>query len=219
MVGFRRNFRGMSVAHGVWRLRRLPIAGLSGLLLASGSLAETALPPKRIGVSERQVVIAGPLGYCADLSAARDTPDAAFVLLGSCAAMGQSPDIPAPLAPALLTASVVPGGPVPISDQLAGLNSFFRSEAGRAALSRSGRASSVKVIEAKGRAGVFYLHARDASAPTGRGVQPDFWRAVLDVHGRIVTLTVVGLRERPLSAAAGMATLEVFVRQVQRENR
>ena len=74
-------------------------------------------------------------------------------------------------------------------------------------------------MQAWGRDGVFFLVAGDAS-PTGhQHLQSTCWRAVLDVKGRIVTLNVAGLRAQPLGPAAGRATLEAFVRQIQRENR
>ena len=193
------------------------------LMTVGSALAVNAQPgpdaPRRIAVSERGVIIAGPQGYCVDLPAARDTPLSAFVLLGSCAAIALSTGADQPTAPAVLTASVAWGGETPVADQHAALAGFFRSNAGRAALSRSGKPESVRVIEAWASDGVFYLHAQDSSPAGTPAVQPEFWRAVFDVQGRIVTLNVIGLQLRPLGPAAGRATLEAFVRQVLGENR
>jgi len=212
----------------------MPVLGRISVLLVAGLLAgcdEMALPPggaieavvapapRRIGVSAREVVISGPEGYCIDKAAARDGAAGAFVLLGSCAALAQSPGAGQPAAPAVLTASVSPAGAAPIARQMPELNRFFLSDSGRAALSRSGRAQSVSVLQAWGSGGVFFLVAQDVSPSGGQKLQPTFWRAVLDVKRRIVTLNVAGLKAQPLSPAAGRATLEAFVRQVQKENR
>ena len=214
--------------------QRMPVVGRILVLLVAGLLAgcdELSLPkggapdpvaataPHRIGVSGRAVVISGPEGYCIDKAAARDGAAGAFVLLGSCAALAQSADAGQPVVPAVLTASVSPPGAQPIGGQLAELNRFFLSPEGRAASSRSGRAQSVTVLQSWGSGAVFYLVANDTSPSGGQKLQQTFWRAVLDVKGRIVTLNVAGLRAQPLSPAAGRATLEAFVRQVQRENR
>lgn len=174
---------------------------------------------RRIGVSNRDVIISGPEGYCIDRSAARDGAGGAFVLLGSCASLAQSAAETKPAVPAVLTATVSPPGAQPVAGQLAELNRFFLSPEGRAALSRTGRAATVTVMQAWAKGGVFFLVAGDASPSGSQHLQSTFWRAVLDVKGRIVTLNVAGLRAQPLSPAAGRATLEAFVRQVQRENR
>ena len=197
----------------------LALVGCDGLPAATGSAPASPDAPHRIGVSNRVVVISGPAGYCIDKAVARDTADGAFVLLGSCAALAQSAAAGQPVAPAILTASVSPAGAQPIGGQLPALNAYFLSGEGRAALSRSGRAQSVTVAQAWGSGGVFYLVAQDSSPSGGQRLQSTFWRAVFDVKGRIVTLNVAGLKNQPLGPEAGRATLEAFVRQVQRENR
>lgn len=197
----------------------LALAGCDALPAPLGSTAPSPTAPHRIGVSNRAVVISGPAGYCIDKAAARDTPAGAFVLLGSCAALAQSAAAGQPVAPAILTASVSPPGAQPIGGQLPALNAYFLSGEGRAALSRSGRAQSVTVAQAWGNGDVFYLVAQDSSPSGGQRLQSTFWRAVFDVKGRIITLNVAGLKNQPLSPEAGRATLEAFVRQVQRENR
>ena len=196
----------------------VPAAITPATAVTSAPRATAAVASVRIAVSNRAVVIAGPSGYCIDQPAARETPSTAFVLLGSCAAIAHSSAETQPGVPAVLTASVGMGSGQAISTQFPALNSFFNSDTGRAALARSGRANAVTVLQTTASDGVFYLAARDTSPITGAKVQPEFWRAVLDIKGRIVTLNVVGLRATPLSASAGLATLQAFVRQVRREN-
>lgn len=197
----------------------LALVGCVGIALPGSTAPANPDAPRRIGVSSRAVVISGPEGYCIDKAAARDGASGAFVLLGSCASLAQSASAEQPVAPAVLTASVSPPGAQPVGGQLAALNSYFASAEGRAALSRSGRAQAVQIVRAWGSGGVFFLVAQDSSPSGSQNLQPTFWRAVFDVKGRIVTLNVAGLKSRPLSPEAGRATLEAFVRQVQRENR
>ena len=188
--------------------------------VATGAPVQAAVPsvPLRIAVADREIVIAGPQGYCIDQPAARDGAGGAFVLLGSCAAIAGTAAAGEPGAPAVLTASVSAGSADPIAPQMAALNAFFRSAPGLAALSRSGRAGAVTVKRAWGSEDVFYLAAQDRSPSGAQKLQAEFWRAVFDLRGHTVTLNVTGIAARPLSAAAGTATLEAFVRQVRREN-
>lgn len=192
---------------------------LCGCTLQPAGPQGAATAPARIGVADRQIILSGPQGYCIDKPAARDGAGGSFVLFGSCAAIAGAADGAAPVAPAVLTASVSGAGMQPVGPQMAALNAFLMSSAGRAALSRSGRATDVAVARAWGVEGVFFLAAQDRGAGRGQPVQAEFWRAVFDLRGRVVTLNVTGLQSRPLSAAAGRATLEAFVRQVRYENR
>ena len=204
---------------------------LGGCALAPSPAAQTAPAPPpqsrptvptvplRIAVAKGQIVIAGPKDYCIDLPAARDGAQGAFVLIASCAAIAGTPAAGAPQMPAVLTATVSGAASQPIAPQLAALNDFFRSNAGRAALSRNGRAANVTLVRAWGSDGVFYLAATDVSPAGAQKPQPEFWRAVFDLKGRIVTLNVSGPQSRPLGPEAGRATLEAFVRQVRKENR
>ena len=213
---------------GIIKLKSSHRSGLAGLFFGfctacspGPSVPASAVPsvPLRIAVADKQIIIAGPQDYCIDKAAARDSAAGSFVLLGSCAAIAGTAAAGQPVAPAILTASVSPGGGPLIGQQLEALNGYFRSKPGLAALSRSGQASAISLQRAWGSDGVFYLAAHDRSTGRRNNVQAEFWRAVFDLRGRIITLNVTGLKSRPLSEAAGRATLEAFVRQVQRENR
>jgi hypothetical protein len=63
------------------------------------------------------------------------------------------------------------------------LADYFTSEAGRAALSRTGEARAVTILQAKMVGEAFILHIRDRNAG-------DSWRGVESVAGRLVTITV-----------------------------
>ncbi|MBC7141611.1 MAG: hypothetical protein H5U18_05580, partial [Rhodobacteraceae bacterium] len=157
---------------------------------------------------------------CIDRSASRDRPDGAFVLFGTCAALSGSAAAGQPARPALLTAAVLPAARD--SAALAGsfpvLAAFFRSVPGRAALSRSGKAETVEIVEVASRGDVLYLHLKDRSAVSGPAVEADYWRAVLGLHGRMVTLSALSLRDRPLSSAEMRQVLVALVAKMQAAN-
>lgn len=118
-----------------------------------------------------------PRGYCIDRRAGRESGDTAVVVMGKC-----RDDLDA--APALLTTAIGPAGSAQV---LAGggqtLASYFTSDQGRAALSRSGRASTVEIVQAKSVGAAFVMRIRD-------GAVGEYWRGVEPVAGRLVTITV-----------------------------
>jgi hypothetical protein len=191
-------------------------------ILLSACVAGDMLPSgggvSRVAVSDGAVVIAGPPGYCIDREATRTGEGNAFVLLGSCAALGGGQ---APAAQAVLTASVLAGAPTsqPLVAAFPEMAAFFRSPAGRAALSRSGQAADVTVRQVETVKDVMVLRLRDTSASSGASVEPDYWRAVFSVRGRIVSLSVLAMKAQPLSAAGQRRLLDAFVARVRRENR
>jgi hypothetical protein len=195
------------------------MAALTGCELAAGTSGQSA--PASVTVASGAVTIAGPSGYCADSSASRDGAEGAFVLLGSCASLAQSESAARPDDPAVLTASVVTG-PTDGDDftrSLPAMTRFLSSSVGRAALSRSGRADNLDILAISTADDVMYIHARDRSEAEGTDVEPEYWRALLAVKGRIVTLSVLGLRENPLPSDIKRALLERFVARVRAANR
>ncbi|MGC9418127.1 MAG: hypothetical protein ACP5EN_04060 [Rhodovulum sp.] len=214
------------------RAGRPVLAGLVALALAGcvgggpqataglGGLLQSRAAPQKVTVADDTVAIAGPRGFCIDRTATRDGGQGAFVLMASCAAISGRRNAPVPATDALLTASVAanpgPGGTP--EDRALVLARFFGTEEGRAALARDGRASSVEVVEMFDRDGLFVLRARDRSAGLGAGLRDDYWRAIFDVNGRIVTASVVGFDDRPISDKAGLAVLRDFAARIRTES-
>ncbi|MBD3763564.1 MAG: hypothetical protein IE927_02200, partial [Rhodobacterales bacterium] len=171
------------------------------------------------------MTVAAPRGYCIEQS---DQPDPGFVLIGTCQGMRLA-GIPLPAFtgrarhPAILTAAVgLPGTALPLTGAEAELTAFFRSADGRAALSRSGQAPLVRVDEARlldaDRGGVFALWLTDDSPLPGGQATAEYWRALMPVRDRMVTLTVTGLRERPVTRDEGLEVLTDFVAAIRRAN-
>jgi hypothetical protein len=96
-----------------------------------------------------------------------------------------------------------------------GLADYFTGEEGRAALSRVGKAATVKVHEVRDTGGAVVVRMTDQSARwPGMG-----WRAVTGIRGHLVTLTVRGNGEAPLTEAQGKRLMDRFVAAMRRANR
>jgi hypothetical protein len=206
-----------------WTSRRARLwvlaAALAGVALPSAlpgaALADNAVAS--LTVTSGKVRIAGPPGYCADRASSRDDGTRAFVRLGRCDALRGGGDEGG----AVLTASVLArnlANGEPMAAVLPEIERFFRSTAGRQALSRSGRAGTVEVIATERGGDVLFIRARDRSPMPGASVEAEYWRAVMTVKGRMVSLSVLGLAERPVSAATKRSLLAAFVQRVRRLN-
>ncbi|WP_457649362.1 hypothetical protein [Profundibacter sp.] len=192
---------------------------LSGCLGTGGGFALPRSAPEQIRVANKEVLIAGPKGFCIDPTETRDEGDSAFVLLGSCAAIANSRSKPHPKVPAILTATVSRKSTnPPITDSMPTLTDFFTTKAGRAALSRDGNADTVEVVKTLDRDGIFYIRARDSSSDTLAGAADEYWRALFDVNGRIVSASVFGLRERPIDSEKGFEVLQGFTNRIRTQN-
>ncbi len=199
---------------------RAGIALVTGLSLALGGPAAAEVKsPRGVALMNGAVKLAGPAGYCVDMQAAEGGESSVFVLLASCAALNGTG--PAPKQVAVLTASVVAGAPtsVPLVDRFPEMAGFFQSREGRAALSRAGDAGSVQVHSVTAVDDVMFLRITDAAASAGgQPVEPGYWRAIFALKGRIVTLSVLGLRDGPLEADDQRELLDSFVRAVRKAN-
>ncbi|MBK5946646.1 hypothetical protein CCR83_09425 [Rhodobacter veldkampii DSM 11550] len=173
------------------------------VLAALAACVATRPAPRSLTLTEAGVTIAGPRGFCIDQSQSRDGASGGFALLGSCAALASDPTAPRPAAPAVLTATVTPSDLAarPLSRSFPQMKAFFLSPAGRAALSRAGQADSVQVQAIETQGDLMLIRLTDTAAAAGARVQPESWRAVMGVNGRIVSLSVLGLASRPLSQA------------------
>ena len=190
---------------------------LAGLLLLAGCVPGVggfaAAPLRAQAVLAGAVTVAAPRGYCVEPAAVLETADSALVLIGRCTGGAANPR-----APAILSAAVSrPGSGLDIAASGEALAGFFGSEPGRAALSRSGSAATVTVLETVVVGEAFVIALRDTSPdPTA---SPESWRAVLVLAGRLVTLTVTGTAAAPLDPEAGRALLDRFIAAMQAANR
>lgn len=185
------------------RLRKPGGLALAVLL----GLAGCVMPGAGVPVLSGAVTLAPPQGYCIEPGSRLEREDTAILIAGRCAGEVARPA-------AVLTATVGAegsGSGVDVTTGGAELAAFFRSTAGRKALSRRGRAADVQVLEAVGTPQAFLLRLTDRAPQRGAGVQAESWRAVLPLNRRLVSLTVTGPAATPLDRAGGQALIRDFV--------
>lgn len=216
-----------------WTSNRIPLraAALASVLALAGCMGEgggamsfaapppaSAQPPASLVVAGGDVVVAGPRGFCIDRDASRDDPEiGALVVLGDCRALGGRLFGPRPAAPAMLTAALVPGvASVTVATAGEAMVAYFPTPEGRAMLARTGRAEDVTILSAEVDRGVVVLHLTDSGAFAGGTVADDYWRAIMDAGGRMVTVSVYSAPDLPLDAATGRTLLRDFVAALHR---
>ena len=123
---------------------------------------------------------------------------------------------------AALTASVSTGGFAGEGDDpaqtLEDLQDFAATEEGRAMMGRSGQPARVRILATQMRAGVLYVLVEDRGRQPIAGVDPRFWRAFMEVNGRMAALSVLDFQGSGLDAQAGLNQLAAFAGAIQRAN-
>lgn len=187
---------------GIPGKRALAMVLLLAACVGGGGLGGTSSRP----VLQGALNIAPPQGYCVDPAALREDQDHAVVLMGRCSAR-------ASVKPALVSLTIGPAGSAGVmaagGAELAG---FFTSEEGRATLAPSGKARDVKVVEALSAGDAFLMRLQERGAPS-------YWRAVMGLRGRLVTLSVHGTPAEPLDAEDGRAVIDRALGAMRRANR
>lgn len=202
-------------AAALWAAATLLLAGClpAGLFPLAGPAAPVAAPPAAEGplLLAGAVTVAAPTGWCPDPAAGLADETGGFVLFGPCRGAA------APAVPAILTLSVLgvaETGPV----DPARLDTFFRSEVGRAALSRSGDPAGVSIVQTGVEGDAFVVQVRDAARLSGVAVAPDAWRAILPLNGRLVALTVLSPADPALPPATLRSVLDAFLAAMRAAN-
>ena len=185
---------------GCFETAPLTEAATRGLMPASG--------PSEVSVLRGAVRVSGPAGYCIDVEATTESDIEAFVLLVRCRMTLR----PTPVLSATVTGLQTDGTP----DMFRSLPDFMRSTPGRAQLSRSGDPRDVEVLEATYAEGAVWLLIRDEGNPSS--FDETYWRAILPVAGRVVTLAVLAAADHPFERDSGLGILQTFVRRMYAVN-
>ena len=155
------------------------------------------------------ITVAGPDGWCVDPGATRDTGEQAFVLLVRCrGGRGQ------PVLSVTVSDLRVPAGDR--AAQLSGLVEFVLTDAGRGQLSRRGRADEVTIRSHRIEGGALWLDLADTGNP--EGLEPGYWRVVMPLAGRLVTLSAMSPVAAPSPPEAGAEALEALIAVLRRRN-
>lgn len=181
-------------------------------LILSGGLLAACVGGAGFGGSRATPVLQGalkmasPPGYCVDQAASHEADDAAIVLMGRCSTDTE-------VAPAIITLSVGRGGSAGVMAAGGeGLAQFFTSDEGRATLSRSGEAADVQVIEALSSENAFLMRLQENDAG-------EYWRGVAGMRGRLVTVSVAGPTDAPLTTEQGRQLMDQVLATLRRVNK
>lgn len=153
------------------------------------------------------LVVTPPAGYCADPVSSRLR--AGFAVFAPCVTLGTDAPVPSIIGVAIVQAGDT--GSAMVTGGETGLRDFLTSPQGAGLLSK-GSGATITVISSQTSGGRVTVHFRDTGAPPMDGLGPDEWRAFTDIGGRLVTVSVRGLDDAPLSAARGDALLDQVLR-------
>jgi hypothetical protein len=205
--------------------RRLSGLAVATLLLATGGLAQAAFAgpatSTRVNVAGQRVTIAAPPGFCVDQKSTTMTTAGAFVLMSDCSLLGGARTGKPPIA-AALTASVSNGGLTGEGDSDPGslddLEDFAATADGRAVLGRSGEPARVRVLSKVRSGDVLYLLIEDRGKMPVAGIDRTFWRAFLDVNGRMVALSELGFEGGGLDRQQALNQLGALAAAIRAAN-
>lgn len=206
-----------------WTSRASPITALllAGLMLAgcfeneslsrvSRGGGDAVAGPAAVPVLDGSVMVAGPAGYCVDDTATRESESEAFVLLVRCSATRRN----SPILSATVTALMAPGSADP--ENLARLGAFLDTRGGRTQLSRRGDAGDVRIVQTRVEDGALWLRIEDDGNPDT--FEPGYWRAIMPVADRVVTLSVLSARAHPVGEERSLRALHGFVTAMRNHN-
>jgi hypothetical protein len=188
-----RTSRGLRA--GALLLGGLMVAGCDPATMAA--MSGSSPSRTKLTVAGQPVVVAAPPGFCIDAQSTTMTSAGAFVLMSDCTLLGKA-SASGKRTPvgAALTASVSSGGLGGEGDDEAAtlddLQLFLETADGRALVGRSGRADRVRILSRQLRDDVLYVLVEDRGRQPIAGIEPRFWRAFLEVNGRMTVLSVIG---------------------------
>jgi hypothetical protein len=207
------------------RRLRAGILVLAGLALAACETTTGggfgASPTRtRVNVAGQAITIAAPPGFCIDAESTAVTEDGAFVLMSDCSLLGGGARGERQPVGAALTASVSAGGLTGEGDagSLDEIAEFAATSEGRAVLGRSGRPDRVRILATHRQDGVLYLLIEDRGPLPIAGIDRQFWRAFLEVDGRMTALSVLGFSGAGVSTQDGLNQLAALAAAIRQAN-
>lgn len=98
------------------------------------------------------------------------------------------------------------------------LEAYFQSDAGRAALSRKGKADNLTVLGTMFDNGIYYVHTQDGDGPIIPDTTDDQWRVFMVVADRLVSVSVVNFIDDKMSDGLVFAHMESIARRIKALN-
>jgi len=160
-----------------------------GFDIALPKVAPTARAQQTsVPIGDGLMNVRAPQGYCAHRNLGEQKPQEGIVIFEKCRSLFGIGGAGAH--DAVLSYSAHLSGVFEDAFDEEAFEAFFASEAGRAALARDGKPSSVDVLDIRHEADRVILHARDRSSGAMEGMANDYWRIVTVQNSRLVTMSV-----------------------------
>ena len=179
------------------------LAGLALLVLAA-CVGAPVPEVTSMALFEGEVAVQTPNGYCIDTQTSRAR--AGFVVIAGCASVVD--DINRKTMPGIVTVQLGEPGTALVEGGESELKAFLGSAEGRTLLG----AQPAKLDAKNGRVEVYF---NDGGEFPVAGMQPDEWRAFVDVAGRLVTLRIRASVSVPISADQAQTLLNAAISGLQ----
>lgn len=187
----------------MWRAALIAVAGLG---LAACDPASLSGPPARSVVLTGGVAVAAPDDFCVDPVITK--PRQGFALLAACAAMTSDPEVLYPAINALITIQSGAANSAIVDGDEDSFRAFLDTPQGAALLGASTIGGPLAVRRTRSDDNAVSVYTQDVGPPGVIGTQAESWRLFTDIKGRLVTISVRGLAEEPLSEQSSRVLID-----------
>lgn len=182
--------------------------------LAACAAGLTAQDSASLRVEGQRITVVAPTGLCIDPGSPDVGRAGGFLLIGDCALFSRAPDT-APDLPGVISVSISTGG---LPGDIAALEAFLKGP-GKAGLSRSRDASTVRITDTRRTDNALFLKLNDRAPAQIPGAAPDYWRVFFPVAGRLVTGALVGFSDAQIADSRALALLSDLENRTVAANR
>ena len=169
---------------------------------------------RTLSVLEGAVSVRGPQGYCVDQQSSR--PSSGFAVLAGCAVVSDAALMPA--TEGLITVQIGAANSASVTGAEPELADLLRTANGARLLSGVGDPATVQVARVDRAEGVVVVRFSDAAPAPTAGLEPQEWRAFLDIKGRLVTISLRGFDRAPIPAELGLRLLSQAIGALRSAN-
>lgn len=184
------------------------------ILLAGCDAAVETRGIRTLSVLDGAVSVRGPEGFCVDQQSSR--AGSGFAVLAGCAVVSDAAMMPA--LEGLITVQIGEAGSAVVTGTEAELAALLRTSQGAQLLSAAGDPASVQVARVDRAEGVVVVRFSDAAPAPTPGLEPQEWRAFLDIRGRLTTISLRGFDRAPIPAEQGLRLLSQAVGALRAAN-
>lgn len=190
------------------------VIGLTGCQSAMLGVDAPQAPERELALLGGDVVATGPSEFCVDSSASR--PRAGLALIAACSTLAGEGRVP--WRNAVIVVQAGDEGSASVSGSEKAMAALLDGASGAAVLGQNADTDQIEVIETRSSAGLVTVVYTDKGTFPVPGAQQAEWRTFLDINDRLVSISLRGLADDPLSEAAGNSLLRDAVAALRAAN-